>query len=148
MTAKEYLYQLTNIHKRIAAIEGVIAECYSRATKVTTSFSDTPSSGTHHGNSTEDSFIKYAEKKESLQALCDELETFAYKVTREISLMTNNTYAALLINKYVRNRTWEQVAEDLGLNTDYTKGELHSKALAAFEQEIMSTSQNLLVFPR
>ena len=147
MTAKEYLSQLTNIHLRIEAMERVVEECYSRATKVTTGFSDVPS-GTPNGNSTEEWFLRYTEKKESLKALCDELEMFAYKITREINTMSNNTYTALLINKYVCNRTWEQVAGDLGMNMDYVKGELHSKALTAFEREVMNTSQNLLVFPR
>ena len=60
-----------------------------------------------------------------------------------------NTYAALLLNKYVCGLTWEQVTDKLGYkNVDYVKGELHSKALAAFEKEVMNTSQNLLVFPR
>lgn len=147
MTAKEYLQQLTNLHLRIAAIEGVIAEYYEKAQGTAAGSSELPPSVMVTDNRTEDRLIKLAESSEKLQELCDELEVFAYKVTIEINRLKNSTYAALLINKYVRNRTWEQVAEDIGLNTDYTKGELHGKALAAFEREVMNTSQNLLAFP-
>ena len=46
--------------------------------------------------------------------------------------MPNKLYAALLIDKYISNMTWQEVAEHINKEYDYTKGVLHDRALSNF----------------
>lgn len=146
MTAKECLSQVTNIHQRIEALENAIATCYSRAAKSTVSYGDGTGGGGSE-NKIEHNVEKIDEYERKLKELADNLEKFSYEMTMEINRIPNNTYAALLINKYICDDTWAVVAEKIGKSEDYVKRELHGMALNEFERIVMTTPRYPLVFP-
>lgn len=134
MTAKEYLNQLININQRIEALELAIEKCYSKAEKVTSAISDTPNVGSRISNKIEDNVINVIEHKQQIEKLKVSFEQLAYHATIQINRIKDNALAALLMNKYVCGLAWEEVAEKIDKNVDYTKSDLHSKALSEFEK--------------
>ncbi len=135
MTIKEYLSQLTDIRLRIEAIERSIEKCYSNAEKTTSTTSEVPNHtlGTT-SNKVEENVLKVVEYKQQLESLENQFEEFAFRATCEINKIQDNVLVALLINKYVCGLTWEEVSEIIDKNLDYTKKELHTKALKEFEK--------------
>ena len=147
MTAAECLSQLTDIRRRIEALNETIAKCYSSASKSTPSYGGEAGGGTSD-NRIERNVEKAIEHEHQLQKLTEQFDQFAYDMTLEINRISNNIYAALLIQKYVNGNSWEIVAQKLGYNVDYTKRELHSRALAEFERVVMANPRKPLELPR
>lgn len=146
MTAAECLSQLTDIRRRIEALNETIAKCYSSASKSTPSYGGEVGGGTSD-NRIERNVEKAIEHERQLQKLTEQFDQFAYDMTLEINRISNNIYAALLIQKYVNGNSWEMVAQKLGHNVDYTKRELHSRALAEFERVVMANPRKPLELP-
>lgn len=146
MTAKEYLEQLPNIRLRIRAIKRRIAECDDRATHITSSFSGMPA---QHGGASkiEENMEKKIDLDSELKAIVMEFEAFERRAVLEINRIPDNLQSALLIEKYINGLTWEQVAEAIGKDADYTRKELHSKALTSFDEIIPPDTRKNPVIP-
>lgn len=67
-----------------------------------------------------------------------ESEQLKVEITIQIHKMPNKLYAALLIDKYISNMTWQEVAEHINKEYDYTKGVLHDRALSNFAKIIQN----------
>lgn len=148
MTAKEYLEQLPNIRLRIRAIRRRIAECDDRATHITSNFSGTPSQ--HNGGASSkvaDNVVAKVELESELDAIAKEFEAFEHRAALEINRLPDNLYSALLFEKYINGLTWEQVAEAIQRDADYTRKELHSKALTSFDEIIPADTRKNPVIP-
>ena len=78
--------------------------------------------------------IYVIEKKRELQELVDKQTELISLITKQINMIDNNLYVALLQNRYVNCCTWEETAELIDKDIDYTKKELHSRALKEFEK--------------
>lgn len=135
MTAKEYLEQLTNMRIRINSINRKISECQDRATNTAVNISG--NAPQHNGETSEkiaDNIGKKIDLETTLQKTKEAFEEFEVRATIEINRIPNNLYSGLLFEKYVNGLTWEQVAEVIEKDPDYTRKDLHSKALACFEE--------------
>lgn len=65
--------------------------------------------------------VKRQKKKEAEELMAEILET--------IDQVTDPIYRQLLFERYIQNRTWEDIAIDLSYVEEYVRGELHGKAL-------------------
>lgn len=149
MTAKEYLNQLIDMNLRIESLKMVIKICYSKSESTTSNASETASFNTSKNNTSkiEKNVIKAVECKEELENLNAKFIEFAFEATLQINNIENNLLAALLMNRYVCCMTWEQVAEIIDKDVDYTKKELHSKALRDFEKYNPDYPRKTLLLP-
>ncbi len=135
MTAKEYLEQLIDIRVRIKALNRKISECRERASNTAAGSSGET---TQHSGENTSKIVRNVENKLELEASLEkikfEFEQFETRATLEINRLPNNQYTGLLMEKYVNGLTWEQVAEAIDKDPDYTRKVLHSRALAEFEK--------------
>lgn len=135
MTAKEYLEQLTNMRIRINSINRKISECQERATNTAAKISgDIPQHNGETSGKIADNISKKVDLETTLQKIKEVFEEFEIRATAEINRVPDNLYSGLLFEKYVNGLTWEQVAEAIGKDPDYTRKDLHSKALVYFEE--------------
>lgn len=135
MTAKEYLEQLTEMRVRIKALNRKIAECKERATNTA---SNAFGEAVQNNGTISSKIADNMENKVTLEAILnkvkEEFEEFEIRATIEINRVPNNLHSGLLLEKYVNGLTWEQVAEAIDKDPDYTRKDLHSRALASFEE--------------
>ena len=133
MTAREYLLQIRDIDKKIAALERSIQQCKERATSITSKFSEIPP---QHNGDVSQKVAANAEKavdyETDVKILKEEAEQLKIKISREIDDVPNNTYSALLRDYYVNGLPWEDVAENINRGYEYTKGSLHDRAVNEF----------------
>ena len=134
MTAKEYLNQLPNMQLRINSLKKSIQLCQECATKTGTQFSDLPMVQ-GNGNKIADNIEKKLDFEDELLQLVNEFEKFRFCVICQINRIPDNRYVSLLINRYVNNMSWEEIAEIIGYNDiKYVRKILHGRALAEFEK--------------
>lgn len=131
MTAKEYLEQLPGMRVRINAIRRKIAECKDRASDTSAKLSDQRVSG--GCGKIEGNVGEAVDIEAGLKELLKEFEKFELRASREICSMPNSLYSGLLFEKYINGLSWEQVAEAIDKDIDYTRKVLHSKALSEFD---------------
>ena len=136
MTAAECLSQLTDIRRRIEALNETIAKCYSSASKSTPSYGGEVGGGTSD-NRIERNVEKAIEHERQLQKLTEQFDQFAYDMTLEINRISNNIYAALLIQKYVNGNSWE-MGKINTLAPVQCKLQLNSNHLLATVQALVS----------
>lgn len=134
MTAKEYLNQLPNMQLRIDSLKRSIQICQERATGTGNQFTDTVV-GQGNSNKIADNMEKKIDFETELLQLVDEFEKFRFCVICQINRIPDNRYVSLLINRYVNNMSWEEIAEIIGYNDiKYVRKILHGRALAEFEK--------------
>lgn len=134
MNAKEYLSQLLNINKRIKSLELTIQKYYCKAENCTSNTSGVPPSSHSNYSKVESNVINVIESRQELQSLIDKRTELILSITKQINLIDNNLYVALLQNRYVNCCTWEETAELINKDVDYTKKKLHIRALKEFEK--------------
>ena len=135
MTAKEYLEQLPDMRLRIQALSRKIAECDDRATQIASSTPD--AAPRHNGGASSKIETNVGEKvdlESTLKKIKKEFELFEQRAIIEINKLPDNKQSALLFERYINGLTWERIAEVLEKDVDYTRKELHSKALASFDE--------------
>lgn len=110
MTPEQYLRQITDIDLRIRSLEGEL----------------------YDSESEEDE-----EYRDELQTrIGDSLtaaKTLRSQIRDEIQNVRDNRLCALLTEKYVRGRSWEQIAETLNMRSvKHVREGLHGRAVRAF----------------
>ncbi len=61
------------------------------------------------------------------------------EIERVINMVENATQAKLLYDRYILDMSWGQVAKDIHVSKEHTKGYLHKKALESVEKIRNST---------
>ena len=110
-------------------------------------FSDLPAQ--HNGDVSDKVGLNVAEMVDyATRALemMKESEQLKVEITIQIHKMPNKLYAALLIDKYISNMTWQEVAEHINKEYDYTKGVLHDRALSNFAKIIQNKINYMLLY--
>lgn len=130
MTTKEYLGQIRNLDRRIyTKIEEreALKEILERVTSTLRERVQISKRNTF-----EDAAVKLADLENTIG---DEINRFiALKdtITKQIDNVEDNLFAALLSQRYLCMKTWEEIAD--GLNYDLrTIYKLHDRALKAFD---------------
>ena len=79
----------------------------------------------------EDRIIKYIDYSNEIDNLVDRLTDMKMQAMNEIELLDSGLDRALLTERYINNKDWDEVADCLGYEKRYTL-KLHNDALRAF----------------
>ncbi len=137
MTAKEYLNQYRKITTKIKLLELDIEslEAGIGSLPVPSDMPHTPSGR----NTTEDILIDLVDMKNEKAELLAEARVKAAEISGTIELLAGiedkhaAIYMQLLYDRYILLMSWPDVAGDINYADQYTRGELHGKALLAIE---------------
>ena len=128
MTAKEYLSRAFYLNMRIHSKNEQIAVMNALATKVTSTLSDTPVSGTKNDQKMEDVILNILEYENELKDAMNELVTLKREIRDVIEQVGNDEYRVLLEMRYLSSKRWEQIAVEMGYSIEHVY-HLHREAL-------------------
>lgn len=128
MTAKEYLSQAFWVDVGIGSKLDQLERLNALATRATTTFSQTPRSGTRNPHRTEDVVIKIIMLEDKLKEDMDRLVELKAEITKAIEGVDVKEYRILLEKRYLSFMKWEDIAFDMhcSLRTIYR---MHGEAL-------------------
>lgn len=128
MTAKEYLGQAYRIDQRINSKLEQVGCLRSLATKATTTFSDTPPSGTRNVQPMEAIIVKIVDLENEINGDIDTLVDLKREIVGVIKRIDNPEHQILLELRYLCFHPWEKVAVEMNYELRYIH-KLHRKAL-------------------
>lgn len=128
MTAKEYLSQAFWVDVGIGSKLDQLERLNALATRATTTFSQTPVSGTRNPHRTEDVVIKIIMLEDKLKEDMNRLVELKADITKAIEGVDVKEYRILLEKRYLSFMKWEDIAFDMhcSLRTIYR---MHGEAL-------------------
>ena len=128
MTAKEYLSQAFWVDVGIGSKLDQLERLNALATRATTTFSQTPRSGTRNPHRTEDVLIKIIMLEDKLKEDMNRLVELKADITKAIEGVDVKEYRILLEKRYLSFMKWEDIAFDMhcSLRTIYR---MHGEAL-------------------
>lgn len=109
MTAKEWLGRARRLRLRLDALQDSKQRAYARAISRTAGMGERVS-----GGESEDRLAAYAEVSLAADRQIEKLEQVRAEILQAIGQIEDNTLAALLTEYYVNDRTWEEVAVQMG----------------------------------
>lgn len=128
MTAKEWLGRARKLRLRLSALEDSKQRSYARAVSSTAGLGERVS-----GGEPADKHAAYAEVSLAVDRQIEKLEQVRAEILQVIGQVEDNTLATLLTEYYVNDKTWEEVAVQVGKSWRWTMN-LHGKALKAVEK--------------
>ena len=112
MMVEEYLSQITDIDLRIRSLEGELSDSELEA---------------------DPEYRKELAERIGENIVC--AKELKLRIRSEIQNVQDNRLCTLLSEKYVRGRSWEQVADAVGMKSiKHVREGLHSQALEAFRR--------------
>lgn len=109
MTTKEWLSRATNIDKEIGRLLRERRAAWDRAVSVTSRLNANNVSGTKDPHKY-DALVAY---ENLIDAKVDELYAIKQEIMAAINNVQDSTLRALLTEKYINGKKWEQIAVDL-----------------------------------
>lgn len=128
MTAKEYLSHAYRIDQRINSKLEQVASLRALATKATSTFSDTPKSGSRNIQSMEATVVKIVDLENEINGDIDTLVDLKREIVGVIKQIDNPEYQTLLELRYLCFYSWEKVAVEMDYDLRYLH-KLHRRAL-------------------
>lgn len=135
MEPKEYLYQYRDICARIKEIDEAIENIEEAIASISIDYSGMPH-GSGIGDKTGRQAIKLADLKAEYVEERRESLLLKVRIERTIHQVKNTDCRAVLLDRYIKNMQWQEVADDLHFDISYVAGRLHDKALREIEQII------------
>lgn len=127
MTTKEYLQQYKKAQEEVRCLDTEIEELWTQLTS-STSNNDGMPKGSVQDRQTKLHAIM-ADKLQAKRQKKIEAESIMADVLETIDKVSDPNYRLILFQKYIQDKTWEQIADHLGYVEEYVRGELHGKAL-------------------
>ena len=134
MNSKEYLSQAYRIDQRINSKLEQVRSLNELATKATNTISDMPGNATRNVHQMEDVVVKIVDLQNEINADIDWLVDLKREIAGKIKRVENPEYQTLLELRYLCQRSWEQIAVDMGYTSRYLF-KVHNLALGAFEEQ-------------
>ena len=128
MTTKEYLSQYKRMMEEVRCLDVEIEELFARLTSTTAGYSDMPHSPNRVDNQTKLHSIM-ADKLKVKRQKKEDAENLMAEVIEVIDSVTDPVYRQLLFERYIQDKEWVNIADDIGYVEEYVRGELHGKAL-------------------
>lgn len=132
MKPKDFLKELRTQEFRLRSLEEAIMVLEAKATKVTSSWSDTPSSGGVKQGMAE-IVDKLIDTKKRYIVEWDKLIDNRTIAENCLWKMENTTHSTLLWLYYVRVKSWQQVAEEMSFSESYVFT-MHGLALEEYSK--------------
>lgn len=129
--AKEWLMRGWRLDQEITALQRTRDETWARVTSLTANSGGVVVQGYKEPHR----YDKLAELEEKIRGRLDALVEVKGDILAAIGQVEDSRYRTLLLERYIRYRTWEQIAVDM--NYSYRQiCRMHGEALAAIERVI------------
>ena len=128
MTAKEYMEQARYLDMQINSKIEQVKTLNELATKVTTVYSDMPHSPNRNTGRMEETVAKIIDLESEIDRDIDALVDLKQEVKTAISKVEDEKYRVLLELRYINQKSWEEIANQLGYDLRYTH-KIHGRAL-------------------
>ena len=132
MTKKEWLNRAWRLELETRALEQEKDRAFGRACAATGQTMDDRVQ-TSKSNGSESKFVSYADYSMFLDKKIDQLYEIKKEVLDAIAKVDNPVYRALLTDRYINFKKWEQIAVDIGYDYYHTRKFLHRKAIQAIK---------------
>lgn len=129
MTKKEWLNRAWRLELEIRALEQEKDRAFGRACSTTGQTTDDRVQ-TSKSNGSESRFASYAEYSMFLDKKIDQLYDVKKEVLDAIAEVDNPVYRALLTDRYINFKKWEQIAVDINYDYYHVIKRLHPRAVA------------------
>lgn len=133
MTAKEWLSRAVLADERIAILEEERKRLLEAATGTGQAFADVKIQ-TGYGNAMEKKMAEYAEYAGEIQARKAELLKIKREIMAVIGKVSDPKAEMLLTLRYLRNLTWEKIAEIMDMSEYWVRTGLLRRALREVER--------------
>lgn len=127
MTTKEYLNQYKRMMEEVRCLDVEIEELWTQLTSATSSNDGMPK-GTVQDRQTKLHAIM-ADKLQTKRSKKQVAEDIMAEVLETIDKVTDPNHRQLLFERYIQDKEWKDIAEDISYTEEYVRGELHGKAL-------------------
>ena len=127
MTTKEYLNQYKRMMEEVRCLDVEIEELWTQLTSATSSNDGMPK-GTVQDRQTKLHAIM-ADKLQTKRSKKQVAEEIMAEVLQTIDRVTDPNHRQLLFERYIQDKEWKDIAEDISYTEEYVRGELHGKAL-------------------
>lgn len=128
MTAKEYMEQARYLDMQINSKIEQVRTLNELATKVTTVYSDMPHSPNRNTGRMEETIAKIIDLESEIDRDIDALVGLKQEVKTAISKIEDEKCRVLLELRYINQKSWEEIANQLGYDLRYTH-KIHGRAL-------------------
>ena len=95
----------------------------------------------NRSNSVEDLVIKITEEKEKLSTLHNKASNIYSSIFNNIYKLNDDTYKTLLILRYLKLKSWGEIAKSLNYSKDYVRTSLHEKAKREYDKMFTNNHQ-------
>lgn len=127
MTTKEYLNQYKRMMEEVRCLDVEIEELWTQLTSATSSNDGMPK-GTVQDRQTKLHAIM-ADKLQTKRSKKQVAEDIMAEVLQTIDRVTDPNHRQLLFERYIQDKEWKDIADDISYTEEYVRGELHGKAL-------------------
>lgn len=127
MTTKEYLNQYKRMMEEVRCLDVEIEELWTQLTSATSSNDGMPK-GTVQDRQTKLHAIM-ADKLQTKRSKKQVAEEIMAEVLETIDRVTDPNHRQLLFERYIQDKEWKDIADDISYTEEYVRGELHGKAL-------------------
>ena len=127
MTTKEYLNQYKRMMEEVRCLDVEIEELWTQLTSATSNNDGMPK-GTVQDRQTKLHTIM-ADKLQTKRSKKQVAEEVMAEVLETIDKVTDPNHRQLLFERYIQDKEWKDIAEDISYTEEYVRGELHGKAL-------------------
>lgn len=129
MTSKVWLSRGRNIDREINALLSALDEARARAESVTQRITG----DTVQGSKDPHKYDRLVELENEIDQRVDELYAVKLEIITATAKLTDNRLRELLVRRYVENKSFEQIAVDMGYSWRQTC-RLHGDALVKMEE--------------
>ena len=127
MTTKEYLKQYQKMMEEVRCLDVEIEELWTQLTSATSNNDGMPK-GTVQDRQTKLHAIM-ADKLQTKRSKKQVAEEIMAEVLETIDKVTDPSHRQLLFERYIQDKEWKDIADDISYTEEYVRGELHGKAL-------------------
>ena len=127
MTTKEYLKQYQKMMEEVRCLDVEIEELWTQLTSATSNNDGMPK-GTVQDRQTKLHAIM-ADKRQTKRSKKQVAEEVMAEVLETIDKVTDPNHRQLLFERYIQDKEWKDIADDISYTEEYVRGELHGKAL-------------------
>ena len=127
MTTKEYLNQYKRMMEEVRCLDVEIEELWTQLTSATSNNDGMPK-GTVSDRQTKLHAIM-ADKLQTKRSKKQAAEEVMAEVLETIDKVTDPNHRQLLFERYIQDKEWKDIADDISYTEEYVRGELHGKAL-------------------
>ena len=132
MTTKEWLCRAQNIDREIGQLMRERRKAWDRAVSITSRLNSACVSGTKDPHKY-DTLVEY---EMAIDTKVEELYNTKREIQQAIWAVQDGTLRAVLSERYLESKTWEQIAVDLHYTYCHVVQNLHPRALAEITKRI------------